>query len=180
MAAPEYSSSNYDAAATKYRELQNKYTGENGWKLSEDQASESAGKVAANAGSTASAEASRAARSSGMTRGQAAAMGASQGALAAQNAYGNAYSNAKTQALQNNQNTLSSQDTLIKGGQDKDTNKYNSDSNRYGAAMGAVGGVFNGIANALSDENLKCVQDRTDNVEARRQELLARLRGENK
>lgn len=180
MSAPKYSSSNYDAAATKYKQLQDKYSGENGWNLAESQASKSADTIAANAGSTASSEASRAARSSGMTRGQAAAMGASQGALAAQSAYGNAYTNARSQALQNNQNTINSQGTLMGYEQQKDTNKYNSDSNRYGAAMGAVGGVFNGIASALSDENLKCVQDKTDNVEARRQELLARLRGEKK
>lgn len=180
MAAPKYDSSNYDAAANKYRELQDKYSGENGWNLAEKQSSESADKVAANAGSIASAEASRSARSAGMTRGQAAAMGASQGAKAAQDAYGNAYSNARSQALQNNQNAINNQDSLMGKEQQKDTNNYNSESNRYGAAMGAVGGVFNGVASALSDESLKCVQDKTDNVEARRQELLARLRGEKK
>lgn len=178
MAAPKYNSSNYDAAAEKFTELQDKYTGEAGWQLAEQQSEKSADKIAANAGSIASAEASRAARSAGAVRGQSAIWGANQGALAAQKAYGDAYTNARSQALQNNQNTINSQNNLLQGAQQKDTNQYTSDSNRYNATMGAIGGAALGVAKALSDGTKKCVHEKTYNVETRRQELLARLRGE--
>lgn len=176
MSAPSYNTSNYDAAANKYKALQDKYSGEAGWNLAEKQSQASADKIAANAGSTASAEASRAARSSGMTRGQAAAMGASQGALAAQNSYGNAYANARSQALQNNQNTINNQTNLMNMEQQKDTNRYNSSVNKYSAGMGIAGGIFNGIAGALSDETKKDITEKTPND--RCDELLKRLRGE--
>ena len=180
MSAPSYSSSNYDAAADKYRELQEKYTGENGWNLATKQATEQAQLQSAQAGQVAGANAQGAARSAGMSRSKAIATGAQASGNTTANIYNSAYNTGLSGSLQNNQNAINSQGTLMGYEQQKDTNKYNSDSNRYGAAMGAVGGVFNGIASALSDENLKCVQDKTDNVEARRQELLARLRGEKK
>ena len=178
MAAPKYNSSNYDAAADKFTDLQDKYTGEAGWQLAEQQSEKSADKIAANAGSIASAEASRAARAAGAVRGQSAIMGANHGALAAQKTYSDAYTNARGQALQNNQNTMNSQYNLLQGAQQKDTNQYTSDSNRYNATMGAIGGAALGVAKALSDGDSKCIQDRTNDVETRRQELLARLRGE--
>lgn len=175
MSAPSYESSNYDAAAKKYQDLQDKYTGEAGYALAEKQAQNSAETVAANAGSNASAEASRAARTSGMTRGAAAAMGAAQGANASANAYNSAYTNARAQSLQNNANTVNAQGNLLSSEMQKDTNKYNSDSAKWNAGMGIAGGVFNGIASALSDENKKCIKNKSHSD--RCDELLAKLRG---
>ena len=177
MSAPKYSSSNYDAAADKYRQLQDKYSGENGWNLATRQATEQAQKQSAQAGQVAGATAQGAARSAGQSRSKAIVTGAQASGNASANTYGSAYSSGLNSALQNNQNTINSQGTLMGYEQQKDTNKYNSDSNRYGAAMGAVGGVFNGVASALSDEGLKDVTEKTD-VDARRAELLARLKGE--
>lgn len=177
MAAPKYNSSNYDSAAAKYSELQDKYTGENGWNSARSQAKESAQEVAEQAGGVAGANAQAAARSAGMSRSKSIATGAQMSGNASANAYGNAYNSSLNSALANNQNAVNSQAALMQMQQQKDTNNYNSESNRYGAAMGAVGGVFNGVASALSDENEKEITERTSSD--RCDELLAKLRGEN-
>lgn len=192
MSAPKYDTSNYDAAANKYKELQDKYSGEGAYKQAEaesyDTAKQHAGEiaqtVAENAGGTAGANAQAAARSAGMSRSKAIATGAQMSGNAAANAYGNTYNNAYNNAytsnlnarLTSNQNAINNQEKLMGMEQQKDTNKYNSDSNRYSAGMGLAGGIFNGIANALSDETKKNISDKTPGD--RCDELLKRLRGE--
>ena len=192
MSAPKYDTSNYDAAANKYKELQDKYSGEGAYKQAEaesyDTAKQHAGEisqtVAENAGGTAGANAQAAARSSGMSRSKAIATGAQMSGNAAANAYGNTYNNAYNNAytsnlnarLANNQNTLNSQAQLMGMEQQKDNTKYNSESNRYSAGMGLAGSVFNGVAGAISDETKKDISDKTPGD--RCDELLKRLRGE--
>lgn len=191
MSAPKYDTSNYDAAANKYKELQDKYSGENAYKQAETEsydtaknhAGEIAQTVAENAGGTAGANAQAAARSAGMSRSKAIATGAQMSGNAAANAYGNTYNNAYNNAytsnlnarLASNQNTINNQANLMGMEQQKDTNKYNSDSNRYSAGMGLAGGIFNGIAN-VSDETQKDITEKTP--ADRCNELLKRLRGE--
>lgn len=192
MSAPKYDTSNYDAAANKYKELQDKYSGENAYKQAETEsydtaknhAGEIAQTVAENAGGTAGANAQAAARSAGMSRSKAIATGAQMSGNAAANAYGNTYNNAYNNAytsnlnarLASNQNAINNQANLMGMEQQKDTNKYNSDSNRYSAGMGLAGGIFNGVASALSDETQKDITEKTS--ADRCNELLKRLRGE--
>ena len=191
MSAPKYDTSNYDAAANKYKELQDKYSGENAYKQAEiesydtakNHAGEIAQTVAENAGGTAGANAQAAARSAGMSRSKAIATGAQMSGNAAANAYGNTYNNAYNNAytsnlnarLASNQNAINNQANLMGMEQQKDTNKYNSDSNRYSAGMGLAGGILNGIAN-VSDETQKDITEKTP--ADRCNELLKRLRGE--
>lgn len=191
MSAPKYDTSNYDAAANKYKELQDKYSGENAYKQAETEsydtaknhAGEIAQTVAENAGGTAGANAQAAARSAGMSRSKAIATGAQMSGNAAANAYGNTYNNAYNNAytsnlnarLASNQNAINNQANLMGMEQQKDTNKYNSDSNRYSAGMGLAGGILNGIAN-VSDETQKDITEKTP--ADRCNELLKRLRGE--
>lgn len=193
MSAPKYDTSNYDAAAEKYKELQDKYSGESAYKQAEaesydtakNHAGEIAQTVAENAGGTAGANAQAAARSAGMSRSKAIATGAQLSGNAAANAYGNTYNNAYNNAytsnlnarLANNQNAINSQANLMGMEQQKDTNQYNSESNRYSAGMGLAGGIFNGIASALSDETQKDITEKTSSD--RCDELLKRLKGEN-
>ena len=176
MSAPNYDSSNYDNAAKKYSELQDKYTGEKGWALADSQGQDAAQRQSANAGANAAAAASRSARTAGMTRGQAAAMGANQAANAASNSYNSAYENARSQAIQNNGNTINAQAAKLSAEAQKDANYYNAESAKYNARMGLVGGVFKGIASALSDETKKTVYDSSSSK--RCDELLKRLRGD--
>ena len=191
MSAPKYDTSNYDAAANKYKELQDKYSGENAYKQAETEsydtaknhAGEIAQTVAENTGGTAGANAQAAARSAGMSRSKAIATGAQMSGNAAANAYGNTYNNAYNNAytsnlnarLASNQNAINNQANLMGMEQQKDTNKYNSDSNRYSAGMGLAGGILNGIAN-VSDETQKDITEKTP--ADRCNELLKRLRGE--
>lgn len=193
MSAPKYDTSNYDAAAEKYKELQDKYSGESAYKQAEaesydtakNHAGEIAQTVAENAGGTAGANAQAAARSAGMSRSKAIATGAQLSGNAAANAYGNTYNNAYNNAytsnlnarLASNQNAINSQANLMGMEQQKDTNQYNSESNRYSAGMGLAGGIFNGIASALSDETQKDITEKTSSD--RCDELLKRLKGEN-
>lgn len=193
MSAPKYDTSNYDAAAEKYKELQDKYSGESAYKQAEaesydtakNHAGEIAQTVAENAGGTAGANAQAAARSAGMSRSKAIATGAQLSGNAAANAYGNTYNNAYNNAytsnlnarLANNQNAINNQANLMGMEQQKDTNQYNSESNRYSAGMGLAGGIFNGIASALSDETQKDITEKTSSD--RCDELLKRLKGEN-
>lgn len=193
MSAPKYDTSNYDAAAEKYKELQDKYSGESAYKQAEaesydtakNHAGEIAQTVAENAGGTAGANAQAAARSAGMSRSKAIATGAQLSGNAAANAYGNTYNNAYNNAytsnlnarLASNQNAINSQANLMGMEQQKDTNQYNSESNRYSAGMGLAGGIFNGIASALSDETQKDITEKTSFD--RCDELLKRLKGEN-
>lgn len=193
MSAPKYDTSNYDAAAEKYKELQDKYSGESAYKQAEaesydtakNHAGEIAQTVAENAGGTAGANAQAAARSAGMSRSKAIATGAQLSGNAAANAYGNTYNNAYNNAytsnlnarLASNQNAINSQANLMGMEQQKDTNQYNSESNRYSAGMGLAGGIFNGVASALSDETQKDITEKTSSN--RCDELLKRLKGEN-
>lgn len=193
MSAPKYDTSNYDAAVNKYKELQEKYSGEGAYKQAEaesyDTAKHHAGEiaqtVAENAGGTAGANAQAAARSAGMSRSKAIATGAQMSGNAAANAYGNTYNNAYNNAynsnlnsrLASNQNAINNQGQLMGMEQQKDTNQYNSESNRFSSGTGLVGGVLNGVAGALSDETQKNISDKTPGD--RCDELLKRLRGEN-
>ena len=175
MSAPSYDSSNYDAAAEKYKQLQDKYTGENGWNLAQSQATESAKDVAAQSGQTAGAQAQGAARSAGMSRSKAIATGAQASGATSANAYNSAYSTGLSNSLQNNANTVNAQGNMMNSEMQKDTNEYNSKAAKWNAGMGLAGGIFNGVASALSDENKKCVKDKSHSD--RCDELLARLRG---
>lgn len=176
MSAPRYSSSNYDAAAKKYTELAEQYTGENAYKYSQvaaDQAKTQAKGYAESEG----AAAQNLSRNAGYSRAKAAQAGAAARASAYKNAYSNSYNNAYSNINNANTNRLQAQGALLSGAQQKDANKYQSESNRYGAAMGAVGGFFTGAANAIpSDENKKDIIVETD-TDKRRCELIARLRG---
>lgn len=193
MSAPKYDTSNYDAAAEKYKELQDRYSGEGAYKQAESESFDTAKKhageiaqtVAENAGSTASANATAAARSAGMSRSKAIATGAQMAGNASANAYGNtygntynnAYNNNLTSRLNSNQNAINNQTKLMDMEQQKDTNIYNSESNRYGAGMGLASGLLSGAATAMSDETKKDIYDKTSSD--RCDELLKRLRGEN-
>lgn len=175
MSAPSYSSSNYDSAAAKYEQLAKKYTGENAYKntlTASDYAKQQAQGYAESEG----AAAQRNALNSGMSK----AMAARAGANARANAYKNAYSDSYNSSLNNintaNTNAMQAYSTLLNGAAQKDANKYQSDSNRYGSAMGAVGGLFTGASNALSDGTQKEIYAKTD-CNKRREELLSRLKG---
>lgn len=175
MSAPRYKSSNYDSAAEKYSKLANQYTGEQAYKYS-DVAAEYARSQAKEAAESEGASAQNLARNAGYSRAKSAQAGAAASAAAYKNNYSNIYNNNLSNIQQANSNALNAQQALLQGAAQKDTNKYQSESNRYGAALGAVGGVFTGAANALSDENKKDIYRETE-AETRRQELLARLRG---
>lgn len=162
-----YDSSNYDAAARKYDDLQKKYSGEAGYNLASKQATQ----ASAQAGQAAGANANSQARSAGMNKAQAASTGASAGANATLNAYGSAQS----AALTNNQNTINNEGQKLQYGMQKDQNKWQSEQNKNNAWLGGIGGMATGIANALSDENKKDIKscskaDRCD-------ELIQRLKG---
>ena len=169
MAAPEYSSASYDAAANKYRELQSEYTGDTGFKKADTQAKQTATEQAVNAGSIAGSQAASAARTAGMSRSKSAALASQAAANGTLNSYNNAYNSAMANSLNNNQNAVNSQSQLMQLEQQKDTNRYNSEANKWGAGMGVVG-----VANALSDENKKCIKSKTD-VSSRCDELIERL-----
>lgn len=175
MSAPSYNSSSYDTAAAKYEQLAQKYAGENAYKNTLT-ASDFAKQQAQGYAESESAVARRNALNSGLSG----AMAARAGANARANAYKNAYNDSYNSSLNNintaNQNALQAQGALLNGAMQKDSNKYQSDSNRYGAAMGAVGGLFTGASNALSDGTQKEIHAKTD-CNKRREELLSRLKG---
>lgn len=173
--APSYDSSNYDAAAQKYKELQSKYSGEQGWNLAQSQATTSANQAATQAGQTAGAQAAGAARAAGMSRAKAAMTGASIAGNTTANSYGGLYNSALSAANANNKSAIDAQNALMAGEQQKDTNKYNAQAAKYSAEMGAWGGFLGGAAKALSDKVEKKISvgtspDRCD-------ELLKKLRG---
>ena len=184
MSAPRYSSSSYDSAAKKYEELAKKYMGTD--RAVEDTITSS--NMATQYGTQQAKEAAEAeglaaqneALNLGYSRSRAARMGAEARANSFRNNYNSAYQSMNSNLNSNVQNAknsaLQAQGALMSGAQQKDANRYQSDSNRYGAAMGAVGGIFTGAANALSDETKKEIHAKTD-CEKRRAELLARLRG---
>lgn len=176
MSAPRYSSSNYDSAAEKYERLAQKYTGENAYRYS-DVASRQADSQAKATSESAGASAQNLARNAGYSRARAAREGAAARAAAYKNQYANSYQNAYSNINNANASELQAQGALLNGAMLKDSNNYQSESNRYGAAMGAVGGAFTGMANAIpSDENLKTIYAKTD-CNKRREELLSRLKG---
>lgn len=175
MSAPRYSSSSYDAAATKYQQLAEKYTGTNAYNntnIASKQAQKNTRGYAENEG----AAAQSLSLDAGYSRSRAAKDGAAARASSYQNQYANSYNNSLNNIQNANASALNAQGALLSGAQQKDANKYQSESNRYGAAMGAVGGAFTGMANALSDVTKKDIHEETDS-EKRRAELLARLRG---
>lgn len=182
MSAPSYSSSNYDAAAAKYEQLAKKYS-ETDFSINQMTAAEQARSQAKGAAESEGAAAQNLALNAGYSRARAAQEGAAARANSYKNNYSNSYNNAYG-AMRDNQNTkmsqmgtrLNAEANLMQGAQAKDQNRYTSDSNRYGAAMGAVGGLFTGAANALSDENAKDIKDSSDATEKRRCELLGKLR----
>lgn len=178
MSAPSYDSSNYDAAAKKYKTLQDKYTGESGWNLATNQAETAARKQSAQAGNVAGASAQGAARSAGMSRSKAIATGAQAAGSSALQTYGNSYNSNLSGALQNNSNTLNAQGNLMDAERQKDTNNYNSEAAKWSGTMSAIGGAWNGVASAVSDENKKDISEKS-NTSARCDELLAKLKGGN-
>lgn len=172
--APSYDSSNYDAAAQKYKELQSKYSGEQGWNLAQSQATTSANQAATQAGQTAGAQAAGAARAAGMSRAKAAMTGASIAGNTTANSYGGLYNSALSAANANNKSAIDAQNALMAGEQQKDTNKYNSKAAEWSATTGAIGGALSGLAK-VSDKNKKKVTDCTSSD--RCDELLKKLRG---
>lgn len=175
MSAPTYSSSNYDTAANKYEQLAKKYTGESAYRYS-DVASKQANAQAKATAESEGAAAQNVAKNAGYSRARAALEGAAARAAAYKNQYANSYQNAYNNINGANAAALQAQGALLSGAAQKDANKYQSDSNRYGSAMGAVGGIFTGASNALSDVTKKDIHAQTDS-ERRRSELLARLKG---
>lgn len=175
MSAPKYSSSNYDSAAARYQQLADKYSGENAYKYA-DTAARQAQVQAKEAAESEGAAAQNLARNAGYSRAKAAQAGAAARASSYKNNYSNSYANTLSNIQTANSNALNAQQALLQGASQKDSNKYQSNSNRYGAAMGAVGGVFTGAANALSDESKKVIYAKTD-CDKRREELLSRLKG---
>lgn len=183
MSVPKYSSSNYDSAANRYTELSKQYSGLD-MTVDPMQAAKQAQNQAKGAAEAEGAAAQNLARNAGYSRARAAMAGATAQSNAYKNAYGNSYNNAYS-AMQNNKNAqaqqkmnlLNSQQALMQGAAQKDQNKYTSDSNAFGAKMGAIGGLLNGVASVIpSDERTKDIKKKTD-VNARRDELIARLRG---
>ena len=183
MSAPRYSSSNYDAAAAKYEQLAKKYS-DTDFSVNQMTAAEQARSQAKGAAESEGAAAQNLALNAGYSRARAAQEGAAARANSYKNNYSNSYSNAYG-AMRDNKNALmqqwntrlNTQGALLNGAMQKDSNNYQSESNRYGAAMGAVGGAFTGMANAIpSDENLKTIYAKTD-CNKRREELLSRLKG---
>ena len=183
MGAPSYNNNMFMAAALKYGQLEdeyrgtaNEYTGEKGWEKATGMASDSATKAGQVAGNSAV----KAARTSGMSKSTAAIMGAN----ASRDTTLNSYQTNLNSALQNNSNAVSAKGKLLDNGAQlmnaaaqQDTNRYNSDVNKWGAGMGMVGGVLNGVAAALSDEDMKCIKEKTN---TRCDELIGRLKGGNK
>ena len=173
----------YKGNISEYRETADEYTGEKGWEKATGMASESATK----AGQVAGNNAVRAARTAGMSKAVAAMMGAN----ASRDTTLNSYQPNLNSALQNNSNTVSAKGKVLDSGSQlmnngsqlmnaaaqQDTNRYNSDVNKWGAGMGMGGGVLNGVAAALSDEDMKCIKEKTN---TRCDELIGRLKGGNK
>lgn len=176
MSAPRYSSSNYDDAAKKYEKLAAQYTGDSAYNANAELSSQVARKEAQGYAENAAESAQNAALSAGYTRAKAARMGASARANAYKDQYNNSYNTALSNRSQARNEALQAQGALLGGAQQKDANRYQSESNRFGSAMGAVGGIFTGAANALSDETKKNIHAKTD-CNDRREKLLARLRG---
>lgn len=175
MSAPKYSSSSYDEASKKYEQLARQYSGENAYKYTNIAATK-AKSQARGAAESEGAAAQNLARNAGYSRARAAQEGAAARASSYKNNYNNVYNSNLSNIQQANQNALNAQGALLAGAQQKDANKYQSDSNRYGALMGGIGGIFTGASNALSDVTKKDIHEETDS-EKRRAELLARLRG---
>ena len=182
MSAPSYSSNNYDTAAAKYEQLAKKYS-ETDFSVNQLEAADQARSQAKGAAESEGAAAQNLARNAGYSRARAAQEGAAARANAYKNNYSNSYNNTygamrdnKTALMQQWNTRLNAQGALLNGAAQKDANKYQSDSNRYGAAMGAVGGVFTGASNALSDGTQKEIYAKTD-CNKRRKELLSRLKG---
>lgn len=184
MSAPRYSSSNYDSAAKKYEELANKYYNTERATSDTVQANNLAAQYGARQAKAASEaeglSAQNEALNLGYSRSQAAQRGAEARANSFRNNYNSAYANmgnSLNSSIQGAKDSaVQARGSLMSGAQQKDANRYQSESNRYGAAMGAVGGLFTGAANALSDETKKEIHAKTD-CNKRREELLARLRG---
>lgn len=175
MSAPKYSSKYYDSAAAKYEELAKRYTGQNAYRYTTDSAN-LAHTQAKQAAESEGAAAQNLALNAGYSRARAAREGAAAEAASYRNQYGDSYNSNLSNITNSNNAALQAQANLMQGAQAKDQNRYTSDSNRYGAAMGAVGGLFTGAANALSDENAKDIKDSSDSTEKRRCELLGKLR----
>lgn len=175
MSAPRYTNKNYQQAADEYNRLAHRYTGENAYRYS-DIAAEKATSQAKGYAESEGAAAQNLARNAGYSRARAAQEGAAARANAYKNAYSNSYSNASNNINSANNAALQAQGAMLNGALQQDANRYQSESNRYGAAMGAVGGVFTGAANALSDENKKDIVCET-NADERRAFLLKKLRG---
>ena len=183
MSIPKYESLNYDSAASRYAELARQYSGQD-VTVNQMEAARQAQSQAKGAAEAEGAAAQNLARNAGYSRARAAMAGATAQSNAYKNAYGNSYNNAysalrdnKNAQSQQKQNLLNAQTALMSGAQQKDANKYQSDSNRFGAITGAVGGLLSGVANVIpSDAKTKDIKDKTD-VNCRRDELLKRLRG---
>ena len=197
MGAPSYNNNMFMTAALKYGQLEDEYrgtineykgtvdeyTGEKGWNKATEMASDSATK----AGQVAGSNAVRAARTAGMSKSTAAIMGAN----ASRDTTLNSYQPNLNSALQNNSNTVSAKGKVLDSGSQlmnngsqlmnvaaqQDTNRYNSAVNKWGAGTGMVGGVLHGVAAALSDEDMKCIKEKTN---TRCDELIGRLKGGNK
>lgn len=182
MSAPRYSSDSYDTAADKYEKLAKKYS-ETDFSVDTNSAARQARTQAKGASELEGVAAQNVAKNAGYTRAKAAQEGAAARSNSYRNQYANSYNNAYSamranQDMKANQalNRLNAQSALLSGAQQKDANRYQSESNRFGAAMGGIGGIFTGASNALSDITKKDIHEETD-AEARRAELLARLRG---
>jgi len=157
----------YDEAASKYEELQNKYTGESGYKESVNAAQKNGVKIqnkanakgreqaakqnefankeaqkyanqqAQAAAAGTQAQSTTAARTAGMNKAQAAMMGSQQNANAYQNAYGNAYNSQLGMANQNAGQQAANYANQMNAQQNAYQNYGNAALSGQGTMMGA-------------------------------------------
>lgn len=141
MAVPSLSTSSYDSAANKYKELSARYSGNAGVKNAE----QNAGSYASRAGSQAAASAMSGARSAGMSKSQAALMAANAGSKAATEGFNsgvNAY-------LQSGQNAVTNQGQLLSSEYNKDIARDQRKLQKKAQPWRITEGVATGISNAL-------------------------------
>lgn len=150
--------------------LNNQYAGNTGYGNSLQQGMQGAAVTAGQAG----ANAARAARNTGMAGARAAALGAQQAA----DAYGSNIANQQAMAANMGQSAIAANQGLtgqqmnlagqrLSGAgmeQSEAQNKFNRANKGLDRAAGVVGNIGQGLASVLSDERMKDIQDRTDNL----------------
>lgn len=169
-----YDDTKYVAAANKYNDLADQYTGKKG----QETASAQARTEASNSSATAAATAKNNALNAGYSRAKAARMGQAEGAKQYNTAYQNGYNNAvamNNAAMTAKANDIQTQANIANKKYDVKNQDYNNTMDIVDKSVGAAGGILSGVAGMMSDENCKEITMKTS--AERCDELLAKLRG---